>query len=364
MDVVYSPYNTGSNAYVYMVTDGLRRSGCNVVGISDFFNRGEKDPVPVILNWEDEIRGSDLPRTIWHYLKKKMFIHQVLSRGGRIIYVVHNRVPHDVDDGLALMLSGKIRRFLATCSSSIVVLCDETRCDLKRQLGVVTYAEIEDKILKIPIPSYTGYYPKSDKDWRAEYGVSADKFLFVFTGLIRPYKGVELIFDVAEYFMSHGYDAEFLIAGRCSDSDYERALFESCPAGGNIHLSFGFVKDNELGELVEASNALLLPMDIRSSLNSSSCYLAFSYGRTVVCPLIGTLREFDEELFYSYEYENPSEHREKIIAAAEQAYFDWKENPDAYSRKGKRLKFAVDSSCSVDKVGESFKRVVEISLLP
>lgn len=362
MDLVYSPFGSESNAYVNIVIDGLKMSGCNVLNLADLYKLRGNNPIPVILNWEDEVRGNDLPRIFWHFLKKKLLIWRIHSRGGHIVYVIHNRAPHDTNNSIALSLSLKVRRCLAISSSCIVVLCDETMHDLKSQLGTIDYEFVEPKIVKIPIPSYSGYYARSGKNWRSDMGIDANKFLFVFSGLIRPYKGVELIFDVADYFRSCGYDAEFLIAGRCDSSEYEQSLKTSLPNGGNVHLSFGFVKDDELGELVEASNALILPLDIRSSLNSSSCYLAFSYGRTVVCPLIGSLKEFDSGLFYTYEYRNISEHRKRIIAASERAYLDWKADPVAFANKGSRLKSIVDTECSVQRVGSLFRNAAEKSV--
>lgn len=362
MDVVYSPYGSNANAYVNIVMDGLRRSGCDAHDLAWFYNRADKSPVPVFLNWEDEVKGRDKARVLWHYIQKRVRIFRILSKGGRIVYVVHNRAPHDTNGSLALKLSRRVRGVLAKESSCMVVLCDETKCDLKDQLGPVAYAAVEQKIIKIPIPSYTGCYPRSEKKWREEYAVEKDKFLFVFSGLIRPYKGVELIFDVADYFRTHKYNAEFLIVGRCDNVEYKEALTASLPEDSSVHLSFGFVKDDELGELIEASNALILPLDIRSSLNSSTCYLAFSYGRTLVCPLIGTLKEFDKDLFYSYEYRTSTEHKDKIIAAAEQAYLDWKKDSHAFASKGQRLKSIVDTECNVETIGAMYRAAAEKSL--
>lgn len=358
MEVVYSPFGSDANAYVNIVMSGLRACGCDVLDMDELYGRKSKKPIPVILNWEDEVSGKNPFRVLLRFLKKAFRLHRIRFNGGRFVYVIHNRAPHDAT-GIALPLSRGLRRHLAVSARSIVVLCDETRHVLRQQLGAKTYAAIEPKIMKIPHPTYTGYYPRSGKDWRAKYGIGADKFLFVFSGLVRPYKGIELIFEVAEYFRMRGYDAEFLVAGRCLDPEYEKAVASRAAGVGNVHISLGFVKDDELGELVEASDAYLLPMDINSSLNSGSCFLAFSYGRTVVCPLIGTLKEFDRELFYSYEYETLAEHKDKIIAAAERAYLDWKNDPSAFANKGQRLKSIVDTEGSVEAIGSLYIAAAE-----
>ena len=85
MDLVYSPLGSESNAYVNIVINGLKMSGCNVLDLADLYKREGNNPIPVILNWEDEVRGNDLPRIFWHYFQKRLLIQRIVSRGGHIV---------------------------------------------------------------------------------------------------------------------------------------------------------------------------------------------------------------------------------------------------------------------------------------
>lgn len=362
MKIVYYPKDPTENAFTSIVQSGMKLNGCEILSIEDFFDRGKSEPTPVCLNWFDEIHARNSFFSFWAYLRQRRLIGRIISNGGRIVYVVHNCVPHDTVLKGDLFFSHRLRELLSRSAGCIVILCDETRNVLEDQLGSSLYSHIEPQILKAPIPTYTGFYPHAERSWRSEHGISPDKFLFLFSGFIRPYKGVELIVDVAQYFMSKGYDAQFVIAGRCSSKDYQRKVSSMASELDNLRLSFGFVSNEDLGSFIEAADALILPLD-QSSLNSSTCYLAFSYGRTVVCSAIGTIREFDSSLTYSYECGSAEAQKAKLIVAAERAYLDWAADREGFSVKGRILKRIVDEENSVEKIGALYRAAAEMCLV-
>lgn len=361
MKIVYIPEGSTDNAYTSIIKESLEQNGCEVITINEFLSRKNKETVPVILNWFDEVKSRNCILTYFKYVKRKMRLLQFRLKGARIVYVIHNRKPHDVFNKSDLFFSQKLRMRLCKVSSSVVVLCDETRKVLMEQLGHGTYSKIESKIFKVPIPTYTGYYDKSGRKWREEFKIDPDNFLFVFTGLIRKYKGIQLIIDVAKYFQDKNYDADFIVAGKCVPKCYQESIEEMASGIKNLHLSFGFVDDGDLAELSSTADAFLLPLNQKSSLNSSTVYLAFSFGKNVVCPNIGTIKEFDPNLVYSYDYENVDEHRENIIRTAEHAYLDRKSSKDGFNSVGARLKQIVDDQNSVENVGAKFREAIEFA---
>lgn len=361
MRVVYSPKDPTDNAFTSIVQSGMECNGCEILSMDEFFTRDDDEPMPVFLNWADEIHSRNALFGFRQLLKQRLRIRRIVAKGGRIIYVVHNRVPHDTVSKSNLLYSLELRRSLCKTARSVVVLCDETKSVLEDQLRTDGYASIAPKIRKIPIPTYTGFYPDSAKDWRAEFGIAPDSFLFVFSGFVRPYKGIELILDVARYFKDKGYHADFLITGRCNSAEYRETIRSLAAGLDNVHLSLEFVKNEELSSLLGSADAVLLPLDTKSSLNSSSCYLAFSFGKTVVCPLNGTLKEFDPELVYSYEDASPASCG-GLIAAAERAYLDWAGDPRAFAKKGRVLKSIVDTENSAQAIGGMYRAAAEASL--
>lgn len=364
MRVVYSPKGPTDNAFTSIVQSGMECNGCEILGMDEFFARDDDEPLPVILNWADEVHSRNALFGFRQLLKQRLRIRRIVAKGGRIVYVIHNRVPHDTTSKSNLLLSVQLRRSLCEAARCVVVLCDETKSVLEEQLGPAGYASVAPKIRKIPIPTYTGFYPESAKDWRGGLGIAPDSFLFVFSGFVRPYKGIELILDVAKYFKDKGYRADFLITGRCNTPEYREAIYSLADGLDNVHLSLEFVKNEELGSLLGSADAVLLPLDTRSSLNSSSCYLAFSYGKTVVCPSNGTLKEFNPELVYTYEDASSELRRGQIAAAAERAYLDWAGNPRAFAEKGRALKSIVDTENSAQAIGAMYFAVAKACLEP
>ena len=113
-----------------------------------------------------------------------------------------------------------------------------------------------------------------------------------------------------------------------------------------MHVCFGFVENDDIGCLMKAADILIQPYDIKSSLNSGSCYLAFSFERTVICPEIGSTMEFPPELTYTYDYASDVEHREALIEAAVRAFTDWQTDKVGFTKKGHELKRLVDDDNS------------------
>ena len=80
------------------------------------------------------------------------------------------------------------------------------------------------------------------------------------------------------------------------------------------------------------ADIVLIPLDIKSSLNSGSSVLAFTMGKTVIIPKIGTVRDFPRELMFSYEYENESEHLNALVDKINEAFMKWSDNPKSIER--------------------------------
>jgi glycosyltransferase involved in cell wall biosynthesis len=220
--------------------------------------------------------------------------------------------------------------------------------------------DIKNKFHVVPHPSYDSYYRSvMSNDLSAESaGVATQlSFTFLFIGQIRPYKNVELVLNTARKFEQAGIDASFIIAGRCQDKPYLSALYEAAPS--NVHIREGFIPDDEIPSLIESSHALILPYDTRSSLNSGTCMLAFTFGRTVVCPSIGTLEGTPDELIYKYSYASMSEHEDRLFAKALEAYEDWHGDHDAFMKKGAQLQKATITHNSVKDIAESWNAVFE-----
>ena len=352
------PLSAGKNAYFRIVSKAIENCGCEIKDIYNLLFRcvGTKAKnAPVFLNNYDEIRPSSGVKGYLRYATRSLLLSLMVFRKFRIVPVIHNKVPHENGN---VELSIRMRRLLCKRAYRIVILCKKTLEVLADQLPENLYIDSVNKTVLIPHPSYENEYQETQRDWRKELGSSKNDFLLSFSGLIRPYKNIELIIQTAKDLEDECPNLRIAIVGEVLDRAYEQELNELLSNVCNVSTLFEFIPDGELPSFVRASNALILPYDIKSSLNSSSCVLAFSYGRTVICPKIGTIEEFPSELTYSYEYETSEDHLRNLRQAVLQAYSDWKENSSHLEKKGNELREIMREKGSVKELTNHYSAII------
>ncbi len=168
------------------------------------------------------------------------------------------------------------------------------------------------------------------------------------------YKNIELLIDVFNEF-AENTDVALTIAGNCKDEKYSEKLRSSIK-NNNIKCDFRFIPDEDVVSYMNRHSILVLPYSLESSLNSGTIFLAFSYKRTVISPLIGTLKEFgDADFFYTYNYANYQEHKRNLKDTINQAIKDWQANKTIFFEKGLKAYYRVKKDNSFEKIAELYK---------
>ena len=127
----------------------------------------------------------------------------------------------------------------------------------------------------------------------------------------------------------------------------------------NISLLFKFIPDEELSDLLKISDAVILPYDISSSLNSGTIYLAFSNKKTVVAPLIATLEDISEmDFFFGYQYKDESEHEQNLKKAIDELISAYEKNKDILSRMGNDAYLYVSSKHSNEEIKKQYRKMI------
>jgi beta-1,4-mannosyltransferase len=142
-------------------------------------------------------------------------------------------------------------------------------------------------IFIIPHGNYIGYYPNeiSQKEARKRLGLSGKAFVYLFLGLLRPYKGLEDLFDAFKKLEQP--EVRLLVAGRVFGIDgYESKLRESSKTDCRINLIPEFIPDETIQVYLKASNFFVLPY--KDITTSGAVALAFSFGRPVIAPSIAS----------------------------------------------------------------------------
>jgi beta-1,4-mannosyltransferase len=197
-------------------------------------------------------------------------------RGVKLVWCVHNLEPHDARRHLLLFwrayagLVGYLVNGFITLSPSTVEIARAHFRGLAKKPGTFAWH-----------PTYVISAPSSKGlTWRERHGVESSITVLAFIGSIRPYKGVEELIDTFESLSD--LNLRLVIAGRVSRAEL-RALLEGKAAyDKRIILDLRWQTEQDLEEIVLASDVLVLPF--KQILHSGSVIYGLSCGKAVVTP--------------------------------------------------------------------------------
>lgn len=209
----------------------------------------------------------------------------------KLVWTMHNLTPHDTDDVGPKFFA---RRLIAKSFTWIRVF-DESTAEKAADLYNIKRSTF--KIL--PEGSYLEYYKNnSTRDIaRGKFNFSDTETVFLFVGLIRPYKGIleaiEQIKKVKEL------NWKLLIAGRCNQPDYLKKVIAAIEGDSRFILHEGFVPAEDLHFYFNASDYVLLPF--KNIENSGSAILSMGFKKIVIAPQKGVLkRRLTNQLNFLY----------------------------------------------------------------
>lgn len=349
MKTAYYPLTDKTNKYVKLIYDSITKADIDVIGAN--YSDDNFDFEIINLNWYESIFKRNYFDAVKEYFKKIKYIKELKSKDIKIVWTVHNKVPHD---GKYVFLAKKLMKILIKESDAIIIHCKDTK-DVLTELNHLI--NIDEKVCYIPHPNYEGAYDEKNINFKEELGLKDDT-VFLFVGQIRPYKNVELIIEAAKRLKDK--KVTFVIAGNPNNRFYKKEIESLIGDSKNIKTLFKYIEDDEIVPLIKCSDAVILPYDLESSLNSGVAILAFTHGKTVICPSIGTLNDIDEDtLFYSYNYKDSDEHKESLISAINACYEDSCRDKNILANKGSRLKEIMKEDYNLRLVSNKYKEVYE-----
>lgn len=215
-------------------------------------------------------------------------IDSARSRGVLIVWTIHNVLPHDarhLDQEVALC------QMVADRADLVHVLSPATA-----EMTAPHYVLPEDRVVRIPHPSYQGVYSNSsERDaTRASMGIGPDDRAVLFFGQMRPYKGLTELFDAVRH-LDPGAAARtvLLLAGRTRDEDLP-VVEEHLPTNVRVVRDHSFIADEDVDRWFRAADVAVYPY--RAILNSGSLHLAATFGVRALLPSEPHLvDEFDGE---------------------------------------------------------------------
>jgi glycosyltransferase involved in cell wall biosynthesis len=220
-------------------------------------------------------------------LALRRFRHRVddfQDRGGRLVWTIHNRLPHECPNRAAEI---RLCRFLASRAHLIHVMDTNTA-----RLVAPLYQLPADRTVVIPHGSYVGVYPDvvSREDARRQLRLDEQEIALLMLGGIRPYKGLGLLLDVFDELSRSDPRLRLLVVGKPSDmADMADCgqWRERCEQHPRIVAHFARAADADLQIWYRAADLAVLPY--LSILNSGSFQLALSFDLPVVGARDGSL---------------------------------------------------------------------------
>lgn len=340
------------NPYVNIVTDCISEAGYELHDLSEIKgNRQLAKEIKIInLNWFDSIGGKSLLKALALLVRQILRVQYYKYCGMKIIYTMHNRRAHDTKYP---RINHFLMKYLCKKADRIAVLCNYSGEVLKEYLPDEM---ISRKMRVMYHPCYQGIY-SLDVIPIAELQYDRSTMHVLFIGAIRPYKNIELIIKLAEKFQEK--NILFTIAGKPLSEDYWDKIQRQANNLKNVTFIPRFIDDNEIVSLYHWCDIVTMPLSIKSSLNSGSCMLAFSMGKTVVAPLIGTLRDLPVENMFAYEYDSEEDHFDVLAEQLGMAYHTWLSDRNRLSQMGTQMKNYVSQNFSRSKTIERYKTMYD-----
>ncbi|RNL61201.1 glycosyltransferase [Nocardioides marmoriginsengisoli] len=291
----FFPDYSGGNPYQAMLharLDTVDAYAVPVVHLIGHLRRsieGGRDPGVLSLHWTAPIlqwaRGPFRARLALDRLQ--VALDDFLDAGGRLIWTVHNVLPHDTSHRWAEL---ELAQLLADRAEKIQVLSAAT---LDAVEGL--YDLDPRKVVLIEHASYRGEYP----DWitreaaRKRLGLKEGERALIALGGIRPYKGLDNLVDVFDDLVAEDPTLRLLVAGQPVDVDAAADLEARCSDNPRVIAFFEEVPGDQLQVWMKAADLAVLPY--RNILNSGAFLLAQTFGLPVVAPRSGALRAWEEE---------------------------------------------------------------------
>lgn len=228
-----------------------------------------------------------LPFEIW-------FLKFAKLRGIRVVYTVHNVLPHDSGQ--------RFKRVYEQVYSEVDMLVCHTQ-EAKVQLET-DFAIKPERICVIPHGPLFHDAIADVQDIRTQRNIGKDVCLVLMQGMLKPYKGVIFLLEAWRQLCSQNLNARLLIVGT-ADSEFEREIRAKISYLGikdSVSLDFRYISDEELSSYYQASDIVVYPY--KSITASGALMTGLSFQKPIVVTRLPAFQEVlvegESALFVSF----------------------------------------------------------------
>ncbi len=270
------------NPYVSLLCDGLRQPALNIQpSIVDQFSLGwmwrHRHDVDLLhFHWlELFFLYPSRMRSLKRWLSVMLGLVLARACGICLVYTVHNIWQHEGQRAGLVWLGN---RTIFRLAQAVHVHDQGTADCLPASCRCA-------KVHVIPHGNYVSAYPNdcTRAEARSQLGLGESRFIYLFLGRVRPYKGIE---DLLVAFKAlDDPDALLLVAGEAHEPGCVEEI-ESLAAGDErIRLSLRFVSETSLQVYLNACDISVLPY--RHVTTSGAGLLSLSFRAPIIAPALG-----------------------------------------------------------------------------
>ena len=205
------------------------------------------------------------------------YICRRMRRHCKVVSILDNVIPHEPH-----FFDRPLTKYFLSGSDGSVCLCDAVAKDL-------TDIKPDAKYTVIQHPLYSHFGSKIPREEAAaRLGVPADGRNILFFGLIRDYKGLDILINAFRELPS---DYHLIIAGEPYGSfDKYQELIDSIPDGDKrVHKYLEYIKDSEVSLYFSAADITVLPY--RSATQSGISSVSYHFEVPMIVTDTGGLKE-------------------------------------------------------------------------
>ncbi len=199
--------------------------------------------------------------------------------GIQLVWTVHNKYHHEryyprVEAVLNVLVANFVHALTVKCESA------------KETISQLYRIRDDSKIAVIPDGNFIDAYLNETTQEAAREDLEIeDEFVYLYFGMIRPYKGVEDLIDAFQAIEDE--DVALWIVGNPKTEQIANRIQSHAGQDGRIQTRLEFVPDKRVQIYLNAADVLVFPY--RDILNSGSVYLGLSFGKPIIAPKIGCI---------------------------------------------------------------------------
>lgn len=198
--------------------------------------------------------------------------------GAKIMALCNNITPHE-----KRFLDNTLTKYFFRHVDYFMVMSKTVEADLHTLVSDPDY-------IYSPHPIYDQFGPVLTKEAARRQLNIDQKNIILFFGLIRAYKGLDILIKSTAVLKSHLKNFKVIVVGECyEDEDKYIEMVKLLAVEDVLDLRFGYAPESEVSKYFSAADLVVLPY--KSATQSGIVPIAFNYNTPVVVTNVGGLPE-------------------------------------------------------------------------